>query len=47
MYKNASQQQAGGAAPPPPSGGGGNGEAKQGDVIDAEYVDADGDAKKG
>jgi molecular chaperone DnaK len=47
MYKNASQQQAGGAPPPPPSGGGGNGEAKPGDVIDAEYVDADGDAKKG
>jgi molecular chaperone DnaK len=47
LYKNANQQQAGGAAPPPPPPGGGNGEAKQGDVIDAEYVDADGDAKKG
>ncbi|MGH9519986.1 MAG: Hsp70 family protein, partial [Terriglobales bacterium] len=43
MYKSASSQPGGGAAgagtpPPPPEG---NGQAKEGEVIDAEYVDAD------
>ncbi len=46
MYKNASQQrEAASAPPPPPDAAPGNGEAKAGDVIDAEYVDADGDKK--
>ncbi|MGH9468176.1 MAG: molecular chaperone DnaK [Terriglobales bacterium] len=53
LYKNASQQQQ--AGPPPASepaadsapGSQGNGQAKPGEVIDAEYVDADGDGKKG
>ena len=48
MYKSASAQREG-QAPPPGGGeagaGGGNGEAKPGDVIDAEYVDADGEKK--
>jgi molecular chaperone DnaK len=46
MYKNASQQREG-QAPPSDAGGaaGGNGEAKSSDVIDAEYVDADGEKK--
>ncbi len=49
MYKAASQQREG-QAPPPGAGAaggaaGGNGEAKSGDVIDAEYVDADGEKK--
>jgi len=45
MYKNASQQREAAAAPPPPEAAPGNGEAKPGDVIDAEYVDADGEKK--
>ncbi|HEY7839688.1 MAG TPA: molecular chaperone DnaK [Terriglobales bacterium] len=46
MYKNASQQASSSAPPPPPSTPeGGDGEAKPGDVIDAEYVDADGEKK--
>ena len=47
MYKSASaQREAGGAAPPPPpETPGANGEAKPGEVIDAEYVDADGEKK--
>jgi len=46
MYKNASQQASSSAPPPPPpTPEGGDGEAKPGDVIDAEYVDADGDKK--
>ncbi len=48
MYKSASAQREG-QAPPAGGGeagaGGGNGEAKPGDVIDAEYVDADGEKK--
>ncbi|MGH9488288.1 MAG: molecular chaperone DnaK [Terriglobales bacterium] len=47
LYKNASQQAPPPGPPPPPPPGTGNGETKQGDVIDAEYVDADGDGKKG
>ena len=47
MYKSASSQPGGGAgaesAPPPPPGG--NGQAKEGEVIDAEYVDADGEKR--
>ncbi|MGH9475546.1 MAG: molecular chaperone DnaK [Terriglobales bacterium] len=49
MYKNVSQQ-GGGPTPPPEAGepsSHSNGEAKPNDVIDAEYVDADGDGKKG
>jgi len=47
MYKNASQQASAAAPPPPPpTPEGGNGEVKPGDVIDAEYVDADGDKNK-
>ncbi|TAN22230.1 MAG: molecular chaperone DnaK [Acidobacteria bacterium] len=53
LYKNASAQPGGQAPPSEPEPGAGaapgtgNGEAKPGDVIDAEYVDADGDGKKG
>ncbi|MGH9479124.1 MAG: Hsp70 family protein, partial [Terriglobales bacterium] len=48
MYKAASQAPSGGAQPgaqAPPSGEEANGKAKPNDVIDAEYVDADGEKK--
>ncbi|HXE32165.1 MAG TPA: molecular chaperone DnaK [Terriglobales bacterium] len=45
MYKNASAQSSTGGETTPPPGGEGDGQAKQGDVIDAEYVDAEGDKK--
>jgi molecular chaperone DnaK len=48
MYKSASAQREGQAPASGEAGGGatgGNGEAKPGDVIDAEYVDADGEKK--